>query len=107
MSWGTQNRETPVRKIAPGHWEIKCFDGLANMYLGMAAIVVGGYLGLNEELQLDVKDCQVDPAELGEKERRERYGITRMMPRCLEESLAWLEEDRGSGEDDGGEVYRR
>ncbi len=30
VGWGTQNRETPLRKIEDSHWELKMFDGLAN-----------------------------------------------------------------------------
>lgn len=57
VAWGTQNRETPIRKISPGHWEVKSVDGLANMYLAMAALVAAGLTGLRREMSLDVKDC--------------------------------------------------
>ncbi|KAG6013895.1 hypothetical protein E4U41_004983, partial [Claviceps citrina] len=42
VAWGTQNRETPLRKIRGSHWEVKCIDGLANPYLAMAALVSAG-----------------------------------------------------------------
>lgn len=57
VTWGTQNRETPIRKITPGHWEIKSLDGLANMYLAMAAFIGSGYLGLKDNKPLTHKDC--------------------------------------------------
>ncbi|KAA8645795.1 extracellular developmental signal biosynthesis protein FluG [Aspergillus tanneri] len=57
VAWGTQNRETPVRKIAKGHWEIKSLDGLANMYLAMAAVLAAGWVGVSRGLELGVRDC--------------------------------------------------
>lgn len=57
VTWGTQNRETPIRKISPGHWEIKSLDGLANMYLAMSAFLAAGYTGVREDKPLTIKDC--------------------------------------------------
>lgn len=57
VTWGTQNRETPIRKISPGHWEIKSLDGLANMYLAMSAFLAAGYLGVSQNMPLTLKDC--------------------------------------------------
>lgn len=57
VAWGTQNRETPIRKISPGHWEIKSLDGLANMYLSMSAFLAAGYLGVSQNKPLTLKDC--------------------------------------------------
>lgn len=57
VAWGVQNRETPVRKIGPGHWEVKSIDGLANPYLGVAAILAGGYLGIKSDMKLEMKNC--------------------------------------------------
>lgn len=57
VTWGTQNRETPIRKISAGHWEIKSLDGLANMYFAMAAFLAAGYLGLRKKIPLTWKDC--------------------------------------------------
>lgn len=52
--WGDQNREAPLRRIneKDNHWEIKCFDGLANPYLATAAILHAGRLGVEANLQL-------------------------------------------------------
>lgn len=58
VAWGTQNRETPLRKIAPGRWEFKSLDGTANMYLALAAVIAAGLLGVAERLELKCKDCQ-------------------------------------------------
>lgn len=47
VSWGTQNRECPLRRVEDGRWELRCVDGLANMYFVMAGIVAAGMLGLS------------------------------------------------------------
>lgn len=63
VTFGTQNRETPIRKISPGHWEIKSLDGLANMYLAMSAFIGAGYIGITEQKELTNKDCQCKPPQ--------------------------------------------
>ncbi|KAF7586814.1 hypothetical protein BBP40_008269 [Aspergillus hancockii] len=92
VTWGTQNRETPIRKISPGHWEIKTLDGLANMYLAMAAFLSAGYLGVKESLALTAKDCIYDAAKLSSAER-EALGIKTELPKTLSQSLEALELD--------------
>jgi glutamine synthetase len=52
VAWGTQNRETPVRKVVDGRWEVRCLDAFANMYLALGAIVAAGLLGLRERAEL-------------------------------------------------------
>ncbi|PGH12658.1 hypothetical protein AJ79_04157 [Helicocarpus griseus UAMH5409] len=90
VAWGYQNRETPIRKVSPGHWEIKSVDGLANPYLAVAAIVGAGYLGLRNNMPLEIKGCDVDPATLSPS-GRSALSITTRMPSSLEESLHALE----------------
>ncbi|KAL4975173.1 protein fluG [Aspergillus desertorum] len=90
VAWGTQNREAPIRKISPGHWEIKSLDGLANMYLAMAAFLAAGYAGVKENLPLTIKDCPYDAESLPESERA-ALGITTKLPNTLAKSLAALE----------------
>lgn len=92
VTWGTQNREAPIRKISPGHWELKQIDGLANMYLAMAALLAAGILGVAHSLSLTHKDCPVDASTLSTAERQ-RLGITDQIPKTLEASLTVLEED--------------
>jgi len=48
VAWGTQNRETPLRRVENGRWEVRCVDGFANMYLAVGAVVAAGLLGLKE-----------------------------------------------------------
>lgn len=105
VTWGTQNREVPLRKCGPGHWELKTCDGVANMYLSMAALLACGLAGLSEEMELTHSDCTVDASQASKDERAE-MGITAMMPHSLEESLACLEKDRVIREALGGVTVR-
>ncbi|KAK2781814.1 hypothetical protein FQN53_000342 [Emmonsiellopsis sp. PD_33] len=90
VAWGYQNRETPIRKVCPGHWEIKSMDGLANPYFAVAAIIGAGYWGLKGEMVLKMKGCDVDTATLSASDRAD-LSISTRMPSSLEESLAALE----------------
>ncbi|KAL4805594.1 protein fluG [Aspergillus unguis] len=93
VAWGTQNRESPIRKISPGHWEIKSLDGLANMYLAMSALLAAGYAGVKEDKELTVKDCQYDAALIDDSERS-KLGITTKLPNTLAKSLSALESNK-------------
>lgn len=57
ISWGFQNRESPIRKVSSGRWEFRPIDGLANPYLAVAGILASGLVGLDEKLPLKIKDC--------------------------------------------------
>ncbi|RDA83229.1 hypothetical protein CP532_5792 [Ophiocordyceps camponoti-leonardi (nom. inval.)] len=93
IAWGTQNRETPLRKIGGSHWEVKCMDGLANPYLAMSAILLAGLQGIEKGYDMKWKDCKDEvPASLSEEERCE-LGIVTRLPSSLDEALSSLEED--------------
>lgn len=92
VTWGTQNREAPLRKCGAGHWELKVVDGTGNMYLSMAALLASGLYGLRLELELEHKDC-TDDASLISEEQRAALGIRVRLPNTLEKSLAALERD--------------
>ncbi|KAH7223655.1 hypothetical protein BKA60DRAFT_450597 [Fusarium oxysporum] len=92
VTWGTQNREVPLRKIEGSHWEIKCIDGLANPYLSLAAILLAGTKGVADEEELVWKDCARDPAVLSSLEREE-LNMSARLPRSIQEALAALGED--------------
>lgn len=92
VAWGTQNREAPVRKIGTARWEIKCVDGIGNMYLNMASILASGYIGIRDSLELKERDVTVDPSSLSDGER-EALGISTRMPKRIEESVSCLEKD--------------
>ncbi|KAH7125817.1 hypothetical protein EDB81DRAFT_810003 [Dactylonectria macrodidyma] len=92
VTWGTQNRETPLRKIEDSHWELKCMDGLANPYLAMAAILSSGLDGFLNNHTLVWKECTEDPASLTPNER-ENLSITERLPLSLHEALNALEQE--------------
>ena len=106
VTWGNQNREVPLRKVAGSHWEMKCLDGLANVYLAMAAIISAGVEGVVTEDTLDWKDCEIDPAKLSDEERKS-LGIEEKLPTSLEEALEELAEDEGLAEMLGKDVVAR
>ncbi|KAL7775393.1 hypothetical protein CFE70_009236 [Pyrenophora teres f. teres 0-1] len=96
VAWGTQNRETPLRRITLGHWELRCMDGLANVYFALSAILGAGLLGLASAPTTTptglARDVPVNPSSLGEHELA-KYGVTRRMPRDVFEALVALEKD--------------
>lgn len=94
VAWGTQNREAPLRKIERSHWEFKAADGLANMYLVLAALLGAGVQGIADAEELAWRDFPVDPAGLDEAGRAE-LGIRTRLPGGLEEALGALEADEG------------
>lgn len=93
VAWGTQNRETPLRKIEGSHWELKCMDGLANPYLALSAIILSGLKGVADEETLIWGDCQEDPASLSEAQREE-LKVQEKLPASLQEALVALKDDK-------------
>ncbi|RAK76331.1 putative glutamine synthetase [Aspergillus fijiensis CBS 313.89] len=85
VGWGTECRLTPVRKLEPGRWEIRCVDAMANMYLTLAAVIGAGLLGLEGREPLvwpdlgDPVNANADPGE--------------PLPKRLEEALDVLHAD--------------
>jgi glutamine synthetase len=97
VAWGTQNRETPLRKVSMGRWEVRCVDGFANMYFALGGVLAAGLLGLKSstgasESEFSQKDVRVNPSQLGVEEREE-YGVVEKLPVSVEEALKALEED--------------
>lgn len=92
VTWGTQNRETALRKVEDSHWELKCMDGLANPYFALAAVLASGIHGVLAREPLVWGDCEIDPANLTENDRSE-LGVTQMLPASVEEALRALRED--------------
>ncbi|KAK1530451.1 glutamine synthetase [Colletotrichum costaricense] len=92
VTWGTQNRETPLRKIENSHWEVKCMDGIANPYLALAALLGAGTHGVIEGEKMTWGDCEVDPASLTPNDRKE-LGVEQMLPSGLPEALKALRAD--------------
>ncbi|KAH8178942.1 glutamine synthetase, catalytic domain-containing protein [Sarocladium implicatum] len=93
VAWGTQNRETPLRKVEDSHWEVKCMDGTANPYLALAALIGAGLSGVRSGEELVLKDCcRAAPAVLSAEERAD-LNIEERLPTNLDEALAALRED--------------
>jgi glutamine synthetase len=92
VAWGTQNRETALRKVADSHWEFKSLDGLANVYLAIAAILAAGTKGVADKEKMVWGDCLIDPANLSEKEREE-LGVTQKLPKDVTEAMKALADD--------------
>ncbi|KAI0201083.1 hypothetical protein F4808DRAFT_138659 [Astrocystis sublimbata] len=88
VTWGTHNKETPLRKCKDSHWEVKVLDGMANPYLALAALVFAG----TEGAAFTWGDCEVDPATLGDAERT-RLGIETKFPASVEEACECLRKD--------------
>ncbi|KAK5275339.1 hypothetical protein LTR40_013188, partial [Exophiala xenobiotica] len=93
VCWGSQNKEVPLRKCEPGHYELKTIDGIGNTYLSMAALLAAGLHGLRQDLKLEYKDCMGDPTGIGEEER-EKLGISVKLPDSLDKSLKALDRDK-------------
>ncbi|KAI5462607.1 hypothetical protein BGZ63DRAFT_354656 [Mariannaea sp. PMI_226] len=93
VTWGTQNRETPLRKIEGSHWELKCMDGMANPYLAMSAVLLAGTEGVVRGEELVWEDCIKDPATLSPEERVQ-LNVQTKFPGSISEALKALEEDR-------------
>ncbi|KAK3296808.1 uncharacterized protein B0H64DRAFT_109864 [Chaetomium fimeti] len=106
VAWGTQNRETPLRKVDGAHWELKCLDGLANPYLAVAAVLFAGVKGVVDREVLVWGDCEIDPARLTANDRKE-LGVSQMLPESVEEGLAALREDGELCEMMGAELVER
>ncbi|MFJ9848318.1 glutamine synthetase [Streptomyces sp. NPDC101150] len=81
--WGIENREAALRLVpgAPddpdgGSAEIKTFDGAANPYLAVGAVIAAGLHGIETGAQLPAPESE-DPGVLGVRERARR-GIVRL-----------------------------
>ena len=92
VSWGTENRDAPLRKIKEGHWELRTIDGTANFYLVLAAFITAGLLGIQEKEPLKWKDNRNFLSRL-DGEAREELGINTPLPASLEEAMALCKSD--------------
>lgn len=92
VAWGTNNRETPLRRVSPARWEVRCLDGLANMYLSLAVILGVGLGGVRAQMPLEMQDCRVNPTKLTDEEKAS-LGIVKRLPRTFEDALKALEGD--------------
>jgi glutamine synthetase len=71
IGYGTENRDLPVRKISDRHWELRCVDATAKMYMFLAALLSAGSHGTDKVQALTWKDLaefhfDMAPEKLGE-----------------------------------------
>ncbi|CAB4435922.1 unnamed protein product [Rhizophagus irregularis] len=115
ICWGVENRETPIRVcyrpkegIKEGmdvNFEFKCVDATANPYIALAALLSAGIDGIKKGLELNMLDCQDDPASLS-PEARAKLGITERLPDTLEDSLSELKKDEGLAKSIGEDIIK-
>lgn len=95
--WGVNNREAPVRLAEDRtNVEIKILDGVSNVDMALAGILVAGLKGIEEGRMLPVP-CQQDPFLMDEKERPVR------LPDSLEKSM---EEFRKAHKEERLDVFK-
>jgi len=92
VSWGTENRESPVRLAnasspSSRNFEIRCVDATSNPHLALAAIVGSAVAGIKSKQALTLKDCPgpKSAAQLTEDERQ-ALGIVKRMPLSIAEA---------------------
>lgn len=84
QAWGHETRETALRLItgASANAEVKCFDGTANPYLVVGAVLAAGLAGVLAEMKLPAP-VKGDPA-FGD-------GTVPRLPTSVDEAAAALE----------------
>lgn len=92
VSWGTQSRDVPLRKVSAGHWEIRNVDATANAYLFLAAYLAAGLLGIRNSERLVWKDSTGWSSEYT-FEQREALNIDTTIPVSLMEAVERLRGD--------------
>ena len=92
VSWGTGNRETPIRRIDTAYWELRSIDCTANPYIVLAVYIASGVLGIENGSSLRLKDCQGPLSRLDSKARAQ-LNIDTAMPKNLHESMERLEHE--------------
>jgi glutamine synthetase len=129
VAWGTQNRETPLRRTAAAdgssaRWEVRCLDGMGNMYLALYGILRAGLQGLTDGTEVRLRDCQgryqsrpgtegrltancfvANPSRLSDAERSD-LSISNRLPTSIGESLEAIEGDIALRDALGGEIVR-
>jgi glutamine synthetase len=106
VTWGDENRLGPIRRITPTHWEIRCLDACANMYLAMAAVICAGLGGVERMDELAIKGREKMALTVSEEELRE-LKVTMRMPTSLKLALESLKQDEGFKEALGTKLVER
>ncbi|KAF7113953.1 hypothetical protein CNMCM5793_006136 [Aspergillus hiratsukae] len=92
--WGTENRDVAVRKVECGHWEIRCADASANMYLALATILAAGLLGIQERQPLRLPDASASASSVSDGSHGTDAGsveVPEKLPRTFGDALQLLQ----------------
>ncbi|KAI4520888.1 hypothetical protein K525DRAFT_239764 [Schizophyllum commune Loenen D] len=99
VSWGTENRECPIRlanadSLTSRRFELRCSDATANPHLALAGIVAAGLSGLKDMQPLTLKNVEspLTPATMDEGQRKV-YGITQRLPLDIAQARQKLQND--------------
>ncbi|KZP04099.1 glutamine synthetase/guanido kinase [Athelia psychrophila] len=112
VSWGTENREAPVRLCnaasrSARNFELRFVDGLANPYLALASIFGAGTLGVKAKQPLTHADCSTLSAAEMDDAARKAAGVTTRMSLNLDESRKALAGDAALQEVLGEELVEK
>lgn len=107
ITWSEHNKSATIRKVRPGHWELRSIDGTANPHLTMTAIITAGLLGISKGKELKMKDHKKIAMMGFEEKELEEFGIKDKMPTSLKESLGNLKANEELKEALGLEIIDR
>jgi glutamine synthetase len=113
VSWGTENRESPVRLAnasspSSRNFEVRCVDATANPHLALAAIIGSALAALKKKQPLSIKDCPgpKSAAQLSDDERK-ALGIEKRMPMNIGEARENFKKDEVLGNVFGKEFMEK
>jgi glutamine synthetase len=107
INWSFQNKSATIRRVRPGHWELRGIDGTANPHLAMTAILTAGLLGISKDKKLTIKDHKKIAMTGFDEKEAEEFGLKDKMPTSLKEGLANLKADEELNEALGPEIITR
>lgn len=90
VAWGRANQSVPLNEVTQGYWEIRSMDCTANVYLAVASYIGAGMMGIQRAEQLPSQDPGTVVEALAAEDRFS-LGITRYLPKSLEEALSEFE----------------
>lgn len=104
INWSLHNKSATIRKVRPGHWELRGVDGTANPHLTMTAILTAGLLGISKDKKLTIKDHKKMLFSGFDEKEIEELGLKDKMPTSLKQALANLKADEELNEALGPEI---
>jgi glutamine synthetase len=94
VSWGTQHHNVPIRQVKTGHWEFRCVDATANIYLVLYLLLSTGLKSVAGRAHLEMGDLRGFTSDLQEEELL-ALGVTTPIPSTMKEALHLLETSTG------------